>query len=97
MNNYIEKSRTDGFLLGTFSCVPMLDCLRGLTVNLEPTRTPSLMLRAFDGQLEKDPINEGRIILPRGIMPVVPKDWLSTGYILQWPRNIFPDFNLHHL
>jgi len=97
MTNYLEKSKQDGYLLGTFSCVPMLDRMRGLILNLEPFRTPTLMIRAFDGELKKDPVHEGRIILPRGINPIVPQEWLVTGYIIQWPRNIYPDFNLHHL
>jgi len=97
MKTYIDRASSDGTLIGTFSCIPMMNTLRELCINVGPTRTPSLMLRAFDNQLETDKLNPQFIILPRGIKPIVPIEWLLTGYLLQWPRNIFPDHNISHI
>jgi len=95
MQQSIDSAITSGHYKGQFSCAPMINSLRLVSAPMGPTRTPCIMLQAWDKKLQHAPApNQDKVIVQRGICPVVPSEWLVTAYVFEWPKNINPDYML---
>src|SRR5262249_41989606 len=70
---------------GCCSLEPMLGFFRAFRPALSPTRTPMIILAAAEDRLVH--AKEGRVVVPRGRQPAVPRSWLTTGFVLG-PRDI---------
>jgi hypothetical protein len=64
---------------GCFVLDPVLPIFRALSEGLNPQRTPRIILAAVDERLEKR--GDGRVVVPRGRHPVVPRGWLTRGFV----------------
>jgi hypothetical protein len=64
---------------GSFALDPVLPILRSLGEGLNPRRTPQIILAAVEEGLETR--GNGRVVVPRGRRPVVPRDWLTRGFV----------------
>ena len=64
---------------GCFALDPVLDVFRTFRGSLGPTRTPQIILAAAEHRLAIDP--DGRVTVPRGRQPRVPKSWLTTAFV----------------
>jgi hypothetical protein len=64
---------------GCFSLEPTFGSLRSLSQGLTPGRTPRIILSAADGLLQQT--EDGRVVVPRGIRPAVPRIWLSHAFV----------------
>jgi hypothetical protein len=63
---------------GSFHLGPVLNVIGPLSAMLGPTRTPRIILAASEGRLKEV---AGRVIVPRGRKPAVPRQWLLRGYV----------------
>jgi hypothetical protein len=70
----------EGRYRGCFLLEPILPVLRSLSGALSPTRTPRVILAAADGALAEG--QNGRVVVPRGRRPAVPRGWLTRGFVL---------------
>jgi hypothetical protein len=68
-----------GRYAGCFSLEPILPILRSHSPSLSPTRTPRIILAAVEDQLVHG--RDGKVIVPRGRKPAVPRAWLLTGFV----------------
>ncbi len=68
-----------GRYLGCFPLGPALDDLRTFSEPLTDGRTPRIILAAAADRLERD--ESGRCVVPRGLRPVVPREWLTHGFV----------------
>jgi hypothetical protein len=69
----------EGRYAGCFSLDPILPILRSHSTSLSPTRTPRIILAAAEDRLAQG--RDGKVIVPRGRKPAVPRDWLLTGFV----------------
>jgi Protein of unknown function (DUF1152) len=72
------EQRAAGRYRGCFSLAPALPLLESLSEALSAKRTPRIILAAVNDRLER---REDRVVVPRGCKPVVPKEWLSHGFV----------------
>jgi hypothetical protein len=70
-----------GSYAGCFALEPVLAELRKLSESLSSQRTPRIILAAAEGRLECDA--RGRCVVPRGIQPAVPREWLTHGFVFR--------------
>lgn len=63
---------------GCFELDPILDVFRTFRGCLGPTRTPQIILAAAEDRLA---CANGRVTVPRGRHPRVPKSWLTTAFV----------------
>jgi hypothetical protein len=74
------RTRTEqGRYLGCFSLDAALPDLRTLSESLTEGRTPRIIVAAAEGRLPCDAA--GPCAVPRGLRPVVPRDWLTHGFV----------------
>lgn len=71
-------------VLERFSLEPLHGILKEYGENLKPSRTPNLIHRAANGELEE--VTPGRVRVPRYQEPTVPLEWLLHGYVMQQAR-----------
>jgi hypothetical protein len=64
---------------GCFALGPLLPIFEPFRGSLGPTRTPRIILDAAEGRLPVLP--NGRVQVPRGREPTVPKLWLATAFV----------------
>ncbi len=64
---------------GCFALEPLFDVLRPLSARLNARRTPRIILAAADGELKTS--SDGRVGVPRGIKPAVPREWLLHAFV----------------
>jgi hypothetical protein len=70
----------DGRYRGCFALDPLLPVFHNYRESLGPSRTPQIILAAFEDRLARA-INR-LVVVPRGRNPAVPRDWLTTGFVL---------------
>lgn len=86
---------------GYFECDPLIPTLKEVCSVLSPKRTPNILVRAFQRELEivakqsnstsDESQDEGPFVkVPRGIEPQVPLEWLVNCYVFEWPRDLDP-------
>jgi hypothetical protein len=63
---------------GSFHLAAALPVFQSLSGLLGPTRTPRIILAASEVRLKE---MGGRVIVPRGRKPAVPRDWLLRAYV----------------
>jgi hypothetical protein len=63
---------------GCFVLDPVLPILRWLSEGLNPRRTPRIILAAAEERLETRGTDR---VVPRGRRPVVPREWLTRGFV----------------
>jgi len=68
-----------GLYRGCFALELILPILRSLSESLSPTRTPRIILAASEDRLTH--LKGGRVEVPRGRKPAVPRSWLTTGFV----------------
>jgi hypothetical protein len=74
------RSRIEqGRYRGCFSLEPALADLRGLSEPLTDRRTPRIIVAGAEDRLERD--EAGRCVVPRGLRPAVPREWLTHGFV----------------
>lgn len=59
---------------------------------LSPSRTPNILRSAWKGELEKT--KDNYVVVPRGLKPAVPRTWLLSAFVYQWPKKMSPSFLL---
>jgi hypothetical protein len=64
---------------GCLELAGILDLLRELSAPLGSKRTPRIILSAAAGELKEK--GDGRLIVPRGSRPAVPRDWLLRAFV----------------
>jgi hypothetical protein len=64
---------------GCFALEPTFPVLRRQSAGLSSKRTPCIVLAAAEGRLQTDAA--GRVVVPRGLKPAVPPDWLLHGFV----------------
>jgi len=92
MEKSIGTAINSGHYRGKFTCEAMRETLREVSELVGESRTPNIMLRGYDGKLES--VGSDRVVVPRNIKPVIPRDWLWTGFVFEWPRNMMPGYGL---
>lgn len=70
-----------GQWLGCFALDAMLPAYREFAPCLDPSRTPNILLAAFDNTLRPGP--DGGLVVPRGMCPVIPRSWLTTAFVFR--------------
>jgi len=55
------------------------------------------MLSAYDRTLGYDPKDPDKVVVPRGINPSVPREWLLAIFAFSWPLNMKANFALKEL
>jgi hypothetical protein len=85
LQSAFTEQEAQGYYLGCIDLEPILGTLRSLSASLSPTRTPRIILAAAADQLPH--ANGDRVIVPRGCKPVVPRAWLTTGFVFAANRN----------
>ncbi len=73
------EHEADGRYRGCFPLDPMLPIFRAFRESLSPIRTPQIILAAAEDRLART--SNGRVVVPRGRKPAVPKDWLTRGFV----------------
>jgi len=91
MQHYFDLAIAAGFYKGKFECDSIIETCRTFTKPLLPNRTPNIMVSAFDDTLQKV---DDKMIVPRGLRPQVPREWLISGYVFCWPSDMKPDYML---
>jgi hypothetical protein len=64
---------------GCFALGPLFPVLRSLSTGLNARRTPRIILAAAAGELKSN--SDGIVGVPRGIKPVVPREWLLHAFV----------------
>jgi hypothetical protein len=79
LRDVMDEQVAAGRYRGCFALEPLLPIFRTFRGCLGPTRTPQIILAAAEDQL---PVNRtGRVSVPRGRKPAVPRSWLTTGFV----------------
>jgi hypothetical protein len=73
-----------GLYAGCFSLEPALADLRIHSAPLTEKRTPRIIVAAAEDRLDRD--GAGRCIVPRGLRPAVPREWLTHGLVFALRR-----------
>src|SRR5262249_44820606 len=79
LSTVFGEQLADGRYRGCFALDPLLPILQDFRECLGPTRTPRIILPAAEDQL--DHTSNGRVVVPRGRKPAVPRNWLTTGFV----------------
>ena len=66
---------------GCFALDAMLPAYRKFASCLDPSRTPNILLAAFDNTLRPGP--DGGLVVPRGMRPEIPRSWLTTAFVFR--------------
>jgi len=97
MASALEDAAAQNQFKGSFSLDPFLPYLRKLVVGQGPTRTPVIMIRAFEGDLEAAPAEAGaeaeatgadsdKVVIPRNRKCVISRSWIMVGAALEYPE-----------
>jgi len=88
MERELLKNQQLGTLLGCFSMEFMKDCFVKYTSNLEPDRTPNIVLSAINNTLTiiQSAPNPIFVKIPRNLTPVVPLDWVTRAWVLKYDK-----------
>ncbi len=84
----IRARVAQGRYAGCFSLGPALAELRALSEPLTSKRTPRIIVAAAEDRLDRDPA--GRCIVPRGLRPAVPREWLTHGFVFDLRAAVSP-------
>lgn len=66
---------------GCFSLEPLVPFFREASAGLENTRTPNIIVDAYQKNLRES--SDGRLVVPRGWEPEIPRSWLLTAFVIQ--------------
>lgn len=77
----LEEQLAAGSLRGWFSLESVIPLLHRLASPLEATRTPNIIVSAFEDRLDSGNA-PGELIVPRGIWPSIPQSWLVSAVVL---------------
>ena len=84
---FAEKQRL-GEYRGCFSLEPMVPLMKRLAAPLHKTRTPNIIVAAFEDCLTR-PEPPDFVEIPRCLRPFVPRAWLQMGFVFQSDRYVF--------
>jgi hypothetical protein len=79
LNTAFTAAVAEGRYRGCFVLDPVLPLLRWLSEGLNPQRTPQIILAAAEERLQTR--GAGRVVVPRGRRPVIPREWLTRGFV----------------
>lgn len=84
-----HRWESTGDYLGCFPLDPMLRVYWEFSAALRRDRTPNIILDAHHEKLKTGP--HGGLIVPRGISPEIPKDWLANGFVFRPSQDFSPE------
>jgi Protein of unknown function (DUF1152) len=82
LRSVLDEDSANSRLRGWFSLEPALPMLSQLASPLEPTRTPNIIVSAFEDRLDSGDA-PGELLVPRGIWPSIPRSWLTAAVVLE--------------
>jgi hypothetical protein len=81
LQDAILRFEAIGKYLGCFDLTNLLPYYAQWASVIESHRTPNIILDAFAQKLERS--GEEGVIVPRGIFPVIPEEWLKMGLVFE--------------
>jgi len=95
MQYYLDVACLNGHYRGCFSVDSLIPILKNCSKSLSETRTPNIIVNAYEKKLEYDPPNQNLLVrIYRGLNPTVPIKWLTTCFVFEWPQNMDPCYCL---